>query len=558
MDSDLVEAADTDLEDELGNKLTDHAAEQALIGYLLWRPDAAAEAKEFLSPSLFHQRELGRVFEGIIDLGGLAPENDQILEWLGGDKVEIAGRTGKQLIGYLRACGNAIAAEQLPGLIDRIATVGVQRLEGEGESNLIGRNAWQSKMGAITFADRNSVTAHEIEDLVEDLIPERGLVIVMGETSTGKSFVTSHLGFSIAQGKDFFDRRVLEARPVVWCCYEGGTGARRRMLAYSKHFNVEQDVPFTALTEPFDLWQNEKNVEELAGEVEGLCQAEFGGRRPGALIIDTHNAANSGASEVDSEVVSKIRDRYNYLSKRLNCPVIIVGHTNALGKHRGNEQLTNNVPTILTVSYKTRVEQREKIQIKDNDDRPVRTLHVQKQREGETGADFDFVLPRVNTGLKNKFGKERTSCVVVPPNWTPADKDASGTSKQQRAKMLGPIQTGYFKAFWEALQEYGETAPPQTNLPRSTRVVKTGFVLKVWNQRQSPDMNQNTSKTRRQRAETYFQNKGILKIDNDAGVMWWTGRYVPDLEETHSRQRSMFDDADERRMLPADEFPPDD
>jgi hypothetical protein len=542
-----------DLADDGGAKLTDLLAEHRLIGHLLLHTGSFTEVRDLVSPREFFDRALGRVFEKLLATDGLF-NHSHVEEWLAG--AEIAGRTGKQAVGYLISQGAEVTPEQATVLAADIFDVAERRLYQEGQANLVGLDAWQSKMGMLLYADRASAVIDDGDDLVEDLIPEGEIVIIMGETQTGKSFLTSHLGLCIARAQPFFGRRILKPRPVIWCCYEGGRGARRRLLAYSRYFNVEAELPFAALTEPFDLWAQEKNVDELIREVDSICKTQFGGMAPGAVIIDTHNAATSGASEIDSEVVSKIRDRYKAIAKALGCAVIIVGHTNALGKHRGNEQLTNNVPTILTVSYKTRVENREKIQLKDNDQRPVRQLEIVKQRDGEIGKTFDFVLHGVETGITNKFGKVRTSCVVTDPNWTPAEQEAAkrDNGKTKPQKTLGPIQLAYFKAFWEALQEHGEEAPASLALPRSVRVVRSSVVNRTFITRYVPsDMSPNSAKSRRQRAETYFQNKGIIRIDNDHGVAWWTGRYHPDLEETHSRRR--YENYERAFTEPEPEFP---
>lgn len=557
MDSDVLDdAPDIDLVDEAGEKLTDHAAERALVGLLLLHPHVAPGLRDILEPSLFHDRALGRVFEGLVKLEGFAPDNADVIGWLGGDKVEIAGRTGTQLVGYLRSLGVALVPEDAAELSDRIAAVGERRLTGEGQAHLAGFDDFQSKMGLVTWAERNSFAGDQYPFLVEDIIPENELVMIIGATQAGKSFLAFHLAMCIARGVPFFGKRILQAQPVVWCAFEGGRGARARMLGYD-HFHGLQgsEFPFAVLTNPIDLWTDEKNVDLLINEITGVCRSEFAGQKPGAIVIDTYNAATPGASEIDSEVVSKIRGRLRRLARVLGCAIIIVGHTNAAGKARGNEQLPNNADTVIRVAKKMKHDQRQPEQIKDNDGRDVRTVDLEKQREGATGHLFDFVLPAVDTGLIDGFGKPRTTCVVTAPNWTPAEKEASSATKNRTAKQLGPIQTGYFKALWEALLEYGEPAPAHMKLPKSTRVVKTVHVMKVWNQRQPPDISANTSKSRRQRAETYFQNKGVIRIDNDAGITWWTGRYVADLEETHSRQRTMFDEVSERRMPLDDEFP---
>jgi hypothetical protein len=530
-----------DLEDEGGAPLTAMVAEQSLIGMLLMRPELVDGVRELVSPREFYDRALGRVFEGMIVESGFRPENERIIEWLGGDTVEIAGRTGKQLIGYLTSLAIDKEPDEASVLADTIMEVAERRLTEEGQTNLVGMNSWQSKMGALPFSMRNSFDGPDVDFLVEDIIPERELILAYGPSQTGKSFLMTHLGFCMARAVPFFGKRILEPIPVIWGCFEGGSGARKRMLAYSKFFGVEADVPFVALTSPVDLWSKETNVDEIIAEIDGICRTEFGGRKLGLFIVDTHNAATPGASEIDSEVVSKIRDRYRRITQVLGCSVLVVGHTNALGKHRGNEQLYNNVSAAIAVKRKTILQGRDPVQVSDNDNRPVRSFTVEKMRDNDMeGKTVDFVLHGLPIGIKDKFGKDKTSCVVTEPNWTPAEQEASkGTTKARPTKSLGPIQLAYFNAFWEALQEHGELPPPALNLPRSVRVVKTSMVNRTFNTRFVPsDLSANSAKSRRQRAETYFQNKGVVRIDNERGIVWFTGKYHADLAHiTHPRQR---------------------
>lgn len=543
-----------DIEDEGGAALSDQLAEHRLVGHLMLHPEATTEIRDLVSPREFFDRALGRVYERIVGAEGLFT-NDDVVEWLAG--AEIAGRSGKQAAGYLVSQGADISSDHASVLAQQIFEIGERRLIQEGETNLVGLDAWQSKMGAVLYSERGSFATEEADFIVEDLIPEHELVIIMGDKQTGKSFVTSHIGFSIARGVPFFDRRILEPRPVIWCCYEGGGGARARMRAYSNYFDVQAELPFAALTEPFDLWEKEGNVEELIREVDGICKTQFAGKMPGVLIIDTHNAATTGASEIDSEVVSKIRDRYKAIMRALGCTVIIVGHSNAIGKHRGNGLLENNVPTVLTVSYKTRLENRQAIQVKDNDGRPVRTLHVKYQREGAAGGDFDFVLRGVETGIKNKFGRVRTSCVVTEPNWAEEPEKGEDTRKSDNKSgfRLTDIEDQFFKAFWKALHESGQEAPPELGLSRATKVVHRALVSKLYRQSVVPEdgsqpVSENTLKSRWNRSTGKLKKVGVIGFVEP--YFWWTGKPIVGMPATQP-QRHMFDDQD--HGMPETEFP---
>lgn len=543
-----------DIEDESGAKLSDQVAEHRLLGILLRKPEIISEIRDLVSPREFFDRVLGSVYERIVLAEGFI-SNEDVIGWLG--NIEIAGRSPKQFVGYLHGLAGDLTPDDATVLAQLIFECAERRWTQEGQTNLVGLDGWQSKMGALLFADRDTASSDEYDYIVEDLIPEQELVIIMGETQTGKSFLTSDLGFCISRAKPFFGRRILKPRPVVWCCYEGGRGARGRMLAYANYHDVKAEVPFAALTNPFDLWSNEQNVGELIKEIEGLCKTQFAGQMPGVVIIDTHNAATPGASEIDSEVVSKIRDRYKQIIRALKCTVIIVGHTNSLGKHRGNEQLTNNIETTLVVSYKTRIENRQTIQTKDNDGRPVRTLRIQKQREGETGQTFDFVLHGVETGLTNKFGKARTSCVVTEPNWTQEPEKEEARKPDTKAGFrLTDIEDLFFDVLWKQLHEMGQEAPPELQLPRGTRAVHRATVGKAYRESSIPQdgsepISDNTVKSRWDRSSRRLRKFGVIGFKEP--YFWWTGKPVLGKPATQ-QQRSMFDSMEDDRALPEPDY----
>ncbi|WP_024340996.1 AAA family ATPase [Bradyrhizobium japonicum] len=547
-----------DIEDERGAKLSDQLAEHRLLALMLRRPEIAPEMRDLVSSREFFDRALGRVFDGMVSLDGFAPEPKQIIEWLGGETMVIAGRPAKQFVGYLVGLGDELGDDDASAYAQSIFETAERRFTQEGQTNLVGLDAWQSKMGLLLFEDRDAVSPDQYDYLVEDLIPEQELTIIMGPSQAGKSFITYHLAMCVARGVPFFGRRILKPQPVVWCAYEGGRGARGRMLAYSRYFDVQASVPFAALTHPVDLWSKELNVDELIKEIDGLCRIAFGGQRPGAVIIDTHNAATPGASEIDSEVVSKIRDRYKAIIRALECSLIVIGHTNALGKHRGNEQLTNNVETVIAVHKKTRVENRQNIQIKDNDSRDVRTMEIQKQREGETGTVADFVLHGVETGIKNKFGKVRTSCVVTEPNWSvePEKGEEKRSGDTKGGFKLTDIEDQFFKAFWKALHESGQEAPPELGLSRSTHVVHRALVSKIYRQSAIPEdgsqpVSENTLKSRWSRSTGRLKKLGVIGFQEP--WFWWTGKPIIGMPATQP-QRYMFDDPVDHGM-PETEFP---
>jgi hypothetical protein len=369
---------------------------------------------------------------------------------------------------------------------------------------------FESTMGLRMWADQDLPGA-QYEYLIEDMIPERQVVVLMGDTGTGKSFLTFSMAMALARGVPFLGRRILKSTGVVWCAYEAAEGAGARMRAYRRHYGLSlEPLPFAALQHPLPLWPNEPNGDLLINEVLGIERTRFDGIRLGAIVVDTYNAATPGASEIDSEVVSRIRSYFRRAVAETGATLIIVGHTNSSGKHRGNEQLTNNVDTILKVSFKTRIEGREIIQIKDDDGRDIRTLKVIKQREGKQGDEFDFVLHAVKDGTVNKFGSARTSCVIVP-------FEGAGETRQRADVPKGPRltydRTVILNALRTAIEEHGEPTPGVLKLPRSiSRVVKAGRWKDIYLQK-APDGGtapDNTINKRLRDASNQFQTIGLI------------------------------------------------
>jgi hypothetical protein len=376
-------------------------------------------------------------------------------------------------------------------------------------------------MGLRMWADQDR-PGRRYEYIIDDLIPERQVVVLMGDTGTGKSFLGFSMAMSLCRAVPFFGRRVHHPLGVIWCAYEAAEGADARMRAYRKHHGlVLEHLPMGALQRPVPLWPSEPNGDLLIREIQGITRAEFRGVPLGAIVVDTHNAGTPGASEIDSETVSRIRSYYRRAVEETGATLIIIGHTNSAGKHRGSELLTNNVDTIIKVSMKTRIVDREVIQLKDDDGRELRTWKVLKQREGKSGTEFDFVLRAVADGTKNQYGDDRTSCVVVQ-----SDGGSVGSVVPFKGPRLTHERTVILQALRTAIEDYGEPAPAVLQLPRSIPRVVNAMRWKEVYLTKAPDPGAapNTINKRLRDASNQFQNLKLIGRENP--YVWLTGKEV--------------------------------
>jgi hypothetical protein len=559
MDDVMDRAHDADFEgmvDAGGAVLSDPAAERQLIGLLIERPadymtvsDAIGE-NDLIDP--FH-RQLYRAIGRTIDSDQTVTITT-LIDAMGSDaKAKLYGDlTVGQYIASLLA--GADASNDISDLADYLQQCSERRAnnvvdDGEFEANL----PFQSTMGVRLWADQNDPDGAEYEFIVEDLIPRNEGVLLIGESGTGKSFLTYHLAMCGARGVPFFGRRILRPFATIWFAHEAARGATARMRAYRKHHGLDlEPLPFAVLTDPTPLWPDPTAIDKTIREIQGIRRAYFRGYEDLCIVVDTYNAATPGASEIDSEVVSRIRGGFDRIRKETGATLIIVGHTNAAGKHRGNEQLTNNIDTVIVVTRKMRhINARETIEEKDDNGLPIRMMKVKKQREGVDGEESDFVLHVVEDGTKNKYGRMRTSCVVADPvriDPNEADQPDVGGNRHIGAKVSkGDVQ--FLEVMFEALDDFGVKPPPELGLPRAIdKVVDYDFFKRLLAKKMMRD-DEDTEAGRKKHAARVRQalgrhrvNLNHLKIiDYSTPWIWLTGKPVRGVQRTQPQDRTLFD-----------------
>jgi hypothetical protein len=449
----------------------------------------------------------------------MLPDNDDAgrkhIDVVGASLAPVAADLRVLALPGLRAKGDVVDWADAGGTVEQLYSLAE------------GAPAWspdmrQSRFGLVMWADQDQ-PGEEYEYLIEDLAPESEPMLIIGESQSGKSFLTTHMAMCGARGEPFFGRRVLKPFGVVYCAYEAGKGFRDRMRAYRRHFGLRlDDLPFGVLTKPVDLWSDAVNTDALIEEIMWIADQKFRGVRLGAVVIDTHNAATPGMDEVASKDSGVIRDRYKAIMGATKSACWIIGHKNAAGKHRGNEQLYNNIETAIDIS-KRLSEDREPVPLRDAEGHALRRIKVLKQREGLDGTTWEFVLRNVDVGRLDKYGKPKTSCVPVEP----AEAGKSGTPG---AAVLSPQQRRFMDALFEALDSHGTATASMLGLPRSVgKIVDYNHVKKIFARRElndgeDPRDHSQRLRTALSRARKELGDRKVIGADNP--YIWWTGRPI--------------------------------
>jgi putative DNA primase/helicase len=234
------------------------------------------------------------------------------------------------------------------------------------------------------------LNAAPLKWLIRGVIPAASFVALFGPSGSGKSFLALDICAAVANGDEWFGKRV-EPAPVTYCALEGAAGMskRARALAIQQRRPLPADLRF--ITQAIDL-QKEKDVHDLAEAV-----TTQGGEN-GLLVIDTLNRAASGVDENASTGMGVLIGACKELMKRTGCTVLVVHHTgkdSAKGL-RGHSSLFAALDSAIEVTRSS--------------DR--REWSVAKSKDDADGEKNGFVLKVVE--LDGDDAEEPvTSCVIV-------------------------------------------------------------------------------------------------------------------------------------------------
>lgn len=497
-----------DLFDSGGTQLSDQLAERQLIGLILNRPHAMADAMNGTAAPDFFDPWHRQMFDGMCALfergEEITPSN--LVTLLGGDpKSQISN--GVTISGYLaQLMAEADLNVEADAIAEHIAECSERRAVGAADDLYV---PFASKFGGMRWSEIGAVGSPQYEWIIENLIPKGETVLLFGDSGTGKSFSAFDMSIHIALGKPFYGRNV-EPGLVIYVAAEGGKGFAKRKTAYAAFHGLGDDeLPFYLLTRRPDFFTSDIDVDLLIGEITGICRLY---RVPLVLIVlDTLSALTPGMNENASGDVSRVRQRLQKLVEAFGVSAAFVHHTAKGGTTpRGHGSWTADFET--TIQYST-------TDFKSMDGLPVHQASACKEREAKKGETWQFTLPVVSVG-RNKWGNEETSCVAVPYDG------------KSRAFAYGfkanPTEMTFMNALFEALVDHG-VAPPSGLPVTITKAVDLGEVRAVMKSRyitgdEDVTKADNRFRTAFKRAGDSLKAGGV--IGYRAPLVWYSGKPV--------------------------------
>ena len=298
-------------------------------------------------------------------------------------------------------------------------------------------------------------------DFVENLLVEKSLIVLYGESNTGKTFATLDIAMHTALGRPWRGREV-DAGAVIYCALEGVSGIKNRISAWLKLHHVpapeKHSVPLAVIPAAVNLLDPEADVQALVDAIQTAATAMR--QKTKLIVVDTLSRALAGGNENSPEDMGALVRSADLIRQKSEAALLFVHHSGkdqARGA-RGHSLLRAAVDT--------------EIEITKEAGSKVAALTITKQRELEIDPQpVMFGLEVVDLG-KNRRGKPLTSAVAVAVE---QPQEAAQSPRKRDLSKLPPAAVIARRALDNVLARHGHHVV-RDGIPSSTQVV----TLDIW------------------------------------------------------------------------------
>lgn len=249
--------------------------------------------------------------------------------------------------------------------------------------------------------------------IVKGVLPRAELVVLFGESGSGKSFFALDLIAAIARGIPWRGKTVRQGR-IVYIVAEGIGGMRNRLKAYGHQHGVALDsLPVSIISDAPNLLKGDDAL-ALAKQIKSAGSVAV-------IVVDTLSAVTPGGNENAGEDMGTVLAHCKGLHRATGALVLLIHHS---GKDqskgaRGWSGLRAAADAELEIT-----------RLGD-----ARIATISKQKDADDGAAFAFKLLPVEIGT-DEDGEPVTSCVIEHIDKLPAKpREPKGTVQRTVYRM---------------------------------------------------------------------------------------------------------------------------
>lgn len=279
---------------------------------------------------------------------------------------------------------------------DFLAAVGYQE-DLSGEFDVI-EDTPEEQAEAKAKADRfRVIPAGEFARLpppsyfIQGVWPRADLLVVYGDSGSGKSFVVTDMAMAIARGLPWRGLRVQQGK-VVYVVAEGSGGYSQRLKAYA----MRHEVDLGAI--PFGVMPTAPNL-LVAGDLKGIVAGIRAAGGADIIIFDTLAQVTPGANENSAEDMGLAIANSRAVARAVGGMAVLIHHSgkDASKGARGWSGLRAAADAQLEV---IRLENGQRV------------IQTTKQKDGKDDGRWGFALEDVVVTM-DEHGEAVSSCVVV-------------------------------------------------------------------------------------------------------------------------------------------------
>ena len=316
-------------------------------------------------------------------------------------------------------------------------------------------NENKNKIKTLKYYDKKTIQdVPEITWIVDNVIPNNGLIIMYGSPGTGKTFVILDICLHITNLKPWFGNKVLSSGIIVYLIGEGIYGIKKRLSSWMKYHHTsdeKNDIYFVPINK-YNIWE-EHNVKRLIKTIKLFIKKC--GKNVIMLVVDTLARAATGLDENSSRDMGKFLRNFEMIRDKFSCSILFIHHK---GKDesrgmRGSSSLLGAADTCIDLSK--------------NDQKLM--ISIDKQKDGENRVfqaklckfEDSLVVSKADMDNTVRVDKINTVKEKEPEKWSKEDDKIIlqqiylGNSLMEITDLLGKTDKNILKRFHRLIVKDG-------------------------------------------------------------------------------------------------------
>ena len=232
----------------------------------------------------------------------------------------------------------------------------------------------------IVTLDKIDEVVNESYWLIDDIIPQNSMVILYGQSASGKTFIGLDMCLHLVHSDKWKGKNINIKGIVVYCIGEGIKGVCNRIKNWHDYQNKKGNSPFILIPIETISFVEKENIDKMIRTLDNIVKKY---NLPiSMIVVDTLSKASVGYDENSSKDMGEFLYQFDILKKYYDTSILFIHHSGKSYRGiRGSSYLTGTVDTIISI-------------VNNNN---IITCNIEKQKDGFLGkfnlqlCKYDFV-----------------------------------------------------------------------------------------------------------------------------------------------------------------------